>query len=73
MVEETGDGLIYTGLMLAEEFGVISEQTMVSEEVQICSRTLVNVGLKRKTEVMEDIFKFIVSFCGVLCWQPRCV
>lgn len=39
MVKETGDRLIYTGLMLAEQFGVVSEQTMVTEEVQICVKT----------------------------------
>lgn len=36
MVEETGNRATHTDLMLAEEFGVISEQTTVTEEVQIC-------------------------------------
>lgn len=35
MVEETGDRLTHTELMLAEEFGVTPEQTRVT--LQICS------------------------------------
>lgn len=38
MVEETGDRLTHTELMLAEEFGVKSEQLTVTEEVQICQK-----------------------------------
>lgn len=37
MVEETGNRLTHTELMLAEEFGVTPEQTKAT--LQICSRT----------------------------------
>lgn len=42
MVEETGDRLTHTELMLAEEFGVISEQTTRR------SRSVRERGIKRK-------------------------
>lgn len=68
MVEETGDKQIYTKLMLAEEFGVLSDQTMVPREGLDLFGEWGNYG---ETEVTEYIFELIVSFCGVHSWQSR--